>query len=153
MLYKDENRFYINDNHFYTRVSQVASRESIEDRFYRWIHNPTLVQVANITSSGLPEELRAVERFARLVIEKISSGETVEGPAMRLTRLDTEIAHEHDKVNELQIRAKEDEVFYQHEYQSRMKLIEDLESRLVETRERTAQALRLAKSVFVPLLP
>jgi len=131
------------------RMSQVVTTESIEDRFYRYVQNPTSVHVPAVVSDGeMPEELRVVERFARLVMHKISSGETVDGPALRLEKLETECAQKRQKVAELEMTVKKVEADFQQETQLRLQLIEDLQTRLRETKERTVSALRLAKFVF-----
>jgi hypothetical protein len=135
------------------RMSQVVTTESIEDRFYRYIQNPMSVQVPAVASgSEMPEELRVVERFARLVMYKISIAETVDGPALRLAKLDSECARERQKVAELEMTVKKVEADFKQETQLRLQLIEDLQTRLRETKERTVLALRLAKLVFHKIL-
>ena len=117
------------------RLSKEPSDESIQDRFYSWIREPSPltpepeeVPIVSTCDQSLQE---TVHRFAEILAGQIAKGQSVDGCHTRLTRLREERERMENRLRQLKISQEQEEVSQRIECQSRVDLIKDLKIRLV----------------------
>ncbi len=124
-----------------------SSTESVEERFYRWLRNPVPIETIGPEPMDTSPVADTLHRFINVVTDKIAQREALHHGESSLERLQVEIDKTETKLQQLESNAKEVEEATQIERQLRLDLIRDLKSRLLQTKQRTALSLRLAKLV------